>query len=49
MEPIESLYVELNLGNEKYLINCPCNPHKTVIKNHLATLSDFLYLHSSKC
>ena len=47
-EPIESPYVELNLRNEKYLINCSCNPHKTVIKNHLTTLSDFLDLHSSK-
>ena len=24
------------------------NPHKTMIKNHLATLSNFLDLHSSK-
>ena len=47
-EPIESLYVELNLQNEKYLINCSYNPHKTTIKNHLATLSNFLVLHSSK-
>ena len=47
-EHIESLYVELNLRNEKYLINCSYNPHKTMIKNHLATLSNFLDLHSSK-
>ena len=33
-EPIESLYVELNLQNEKYLINCSYNPHKTMIRNH---------------
>ena len=47
-EPIESLYVELNLQNEKYLMKCSYNLHKTMIKNHLATLSNFLDLHSSK-
>ena len=47
-EPIESLYVKQNLRNEKSLINCSYNPHKTMIKNHLATLSNFLDLHSSK-
>ena len=47
-EPIESLYVELNLWNEKYLINYSYNPHKTMIKNYLATLSNLLDLHSSK-
>ena len=26
-EPIENYYVELNLRNEKYLINCSYNPH----------------------
>ena len=47
-EHIGSLYVELNVRNEKYLINCSYNPHKTMIKNHLATLSNFLELCSSK-
>ena len=47
-EPTESLYIELNLCNEKYLINCSYNPHKTMIRNHLATSSNFLDLHSSK-
>ena len=47
-KPIESFYVELNLQNEKYLINCSYNPHKTMIKNHLAILSNFLDLDSSK-
>ena len=41
-EPIESLYVELNLRNEQYLINYSYNPHKTMKKNHLAILSNFL-------
>ena len=31
-EPIGSFYVELNLWNEKYLINCSYNLHKTIIK-----------------
>ena len=47
-EPIESIYVELNLRNEKYLINSSYNPHKTMIKNHQATLSNLLHLHCSK-
>ena len=47
-ESMESLYVELNIWNEKYLRNCSYNPHKTMIKNHLATLSNFLDLASSK-
>ena len=45
-EPIDSLYVELNLQNEKCLINVSYNTHKTMIKNHLAALSNFLDLHS---
>ena len=47
-EPIESFYVELNLWNEKYLINCSYNSPKTMIQNYLATLSNFLDLHFSK-
>ena len=47
-EPTESFYVELNLRNEKCLINCSYNPHKIMIKSHLATLSNFLDLRSSK-
>ena len=47
-KPTKSLCVELNIRNEKYLINCSYNPHKIMIKNHLATLSNFLDLHSSK-
>ena len=47
-KPVESFYVELNLRNEKYLINCSYYPQKTMISNHLATLEMFLDLHSSK-
>ena len=44
---IESLYVELNLRNEKWLINCSYNPNKSMIGNHLAALSTYLDLHST--
>ena len=44
---IESFYVELNLRNEKGLINCSYNPNKTMIWNHLDTLSTYLDLHST--
>ena len=47
-ELIESFYVELNLRNKKYLINCSYNRHKTMLKHHLATLNKFLDFHSSK-
>ena len=36
---IESFYVELNLRNEKWLINCSYNPNKIMICNHLDVLS----------
>ena len=44
---IESFYVELNLRNEKWLINCSYNPNKTMICNHLDALSTYLDLHST--
>ena len=31
---IESFLAELNLRNDKWLINCSCNPHKSLIDNH---------------
>ena len=34
-------YVELNLHNENYLINCSYNSQKTMISNTLATLEIF--------
>ena len=44
-KPVESLFVELNLGNDKYLINCSYNPLKSLIGNHLDALSKhFKYL-----
>ena len=44
---IESFYVELNLCNEKWLINCSYNPNKTMICNHLDAVSTYVDLHST--
>ena len=44
---IESFYVEVNLRNEKWLINCSYNPNKTMICNHLDALNTYLDLHSA--
>ena len=38
-KPIESFYVELNLRNSKWLVNCSYNPHKNSIGNHLDRIS----------
>ena len=42
---IVSFYVELNLRNDKWLINCSYNPHKNMIGNHFQALSENLDLH----
>ena len=46
-KPIEGFYIELNLRNDKWLLNCSYNPHKNNIGNHLKALSDFLDSHPS--
>ena len=46
INPIE-IYVELNLRNNKWLINCSYNPHKSLIGNHTDAVSTTLDLHSS--
>ena len=46
-KPIEGFYIELNLRNDKWLLNCSYNPHKNNIGNHLKALSHFLDSHSS--
>ena len=46
-KPIESFYVELNLPNSKWLVNCSYNPHKNSIGNHLNRISESLDLLSS--
>ena len=49
ISPIETFYVELNLRNDKWLINCSYNPHKSLIGNDLDAVSKTLDLHSSTC
>ena len=46
-KPVEGFYIELNLRNDKWLLNCSYNPHKNNIGNHLKVLSNFLDSHSS--
>ena len=46
-KPTEGFYIELNLRNDKWLLNCSYNPHKSNIGNHLKALNDFLDSHSS--
>ena len=44
---LKGFYIELDLRNGKWLLNCSYNPHKNNIGNHLKALSDFLDSHSS--
>ena len=46
-KPIESFYVELNLRNSKWLINCSYNSHKNNIGTHLDRISQSLDVFSS--
>ena len=46
---IEGFYVEKNLRNDKWLINCSCNPHKNMIGHHLRALSEKLDIYSTSC
>ena len=46
-KPIESFYVELNLRNSKWLVNCSYNRHKNSIENHLDRISESIDLLSS--
>ena len=46
-QPVEGFYTELNLHDDKWLLNCSYNPHKNNIRNHLKALSDFLDSYSS--
>ena len=39
---IEGFQLEINLYNDKCLINCSYNPHENMIGNHLRSLSDNL-------
>ena len=46
-KPVESFYAELNLRNNKWVVNCSYNPHKTSIVTHLDITSESLDLFSS--
>ena len=56
-KPIEGFYVDINLGNDKWLISClgndkwlitcSCSPHKNMIGNHLRALSEKLDIYST--
>ena len=44
---IDSFYVELNLLNEKWLVDCSYTQNKTMICAHLDALIIYLDLHST--
>ena len=46
-KPVEGFYIDLNLRNDKWLLNCSYNLHKNNIGNHLKALSDLLDSRSS--
>ena len=46
-KPIEGFYVELNVRNDKWFINCSYNPHKNIIENHLRAISEKLDIYST--
>ena len=46
-KPIEGFYVEINLRNDKWLINCSYNPHKNMIGIHLRPLIVKLDIYST--
>ena len=44
---IKDFYVEINLRNDKLLINCSYNPIKNMIGNHLGGLKEKLVIYST--
>ena len=44
--PIEILFFELNLRNQKWLVCCSYNPHKKLIKEHLRLLTEGIQFYS---
>ena len=46
-KPVESFYIELNLRNNKWLVNCSYNPHRKSIDTHIDKISQSLDLLSS--
>ena len=47
IKSIEGFYVEINLNNDKCLINCSYSPHKNMIGNYLCALSEKLDIYFS--
>ena len=45
---IESMFIEINLRNVKWLISCNYNPCKSMIANHLCQLSKYMDFYLSK-
>ena len=39
-KPIATFYGKINWRNDKSLINFSCNPHKSMIRNHISALSE---------
>ena len=46
-KPIEGIYVEINLCNDKWSINCSYSPHKNMMGNHFRALSEKLDIYST--
>ena len=46
-KPIEGLYVEFSLWNDKWLTNCFYNPHTNITSTHIDKLSESLDLFSA--
>ena len=46
-KPIEGFNIEINLHNDKWLINCSYSPHKNLIGNHLQALNEKLDIYST--
>ena len=46
-KPIEGFYVEIDLRNDKWLVNCSYNPHRNMIGNHLRALSEKLDIYAA--
>ena len=45
--PVESLYVEVKLRTQKWLISCSYNPNKSMISQHMEALAKNMDLYSS--
>ena len=46
-KPIKGFYVETNLHNDKWLINCSYSAHKNMVGNHLRPLSEKVDIYST--